>query len=393
VRRAGGQVRITARLSRAATGEQLWSESYTRELKDVFAVQSELAETIVGQLRGQLGGAAAKAEIQAQVQEAARGGTKNPDAHELYLQGKYFLDRGNYGDAMRAIGLLQRAVERDPSFALAWAALSGAGWFRGSYGNDRRDFDDGYDLARRAAERTIALEPELAAGYVALFDLQSSVDFDWKGARESLRRAEALAPGDAAVVFRAAQLAYGFGQEELAIGLIKQAAALDPINPQIYTSKGYISLAARRFAEAEAAFRQLVDMTPASPWGHAGIALALVGQGKFDRAEAEARQEPVEWSRLYALSLAQWGRKQPSEADETLAQLVKGAADIAAYQIATIHAYRGEPDAAFEWLERAYRQHDPGLSLSMPDFLLESLHADPRWETFQRKLGLANDRL
>ena len=128
VRKAGDIVRIAARLTQAETGEQLWSENYTRDLKDVFAVQTELAQTIVGQLSGQLtGGAAdpeAKAAIQAQVQAAEKGGTKNVEAHQHYLQGRFYGNRHSEKSAGEALAEYQRAVELDPSFALAWAGLA-----------------------------------------------------------------------------------------------------------------------------------------------------------------------------------------------------------------------------------------------------------------------------
>ena len=393
VRKAGNSVRITARLSRAATGEQLWSESYTRDLKDVFAVQSELAETIVGQLRGQLGGTAAKAEIQAEVQAAEKGGTRNVQAHELYLQGKYFLNHATLEDTARATALLQRAVDLDPDFALAWAALSGAGWFRGGYGLDRHDFDEGFALARRAADRALAIEPRLVAGLIARFDLQSSLDFDWAGSRESLRRVQELAPNDPSVVFRAAQLAFGFGQLTRAEELDRQAAALDPVNPLVYTNQGYVLLALHRFDDAAAAFRRVQELSPASPWGHAGIATALVAAGRSDEAAAEAARETNEWSRLYALSLARWGQKDRPAADKVLAEFIAANAEVAAYQIACVYAYRGEADHAFEWLERAYRQRDPGLGWSKEDYFLQGLHADPRWPAFLKKLGVAGQQL
>lgn len=393
VRKAGNTVRINARLSRAATGEQLWSESYTRDLKDVFAVQSELAETIVGQLRGQFGGSATKSEIQAEVQAAEKGGTKNVEAHELYLQGKYFLNRATLEDTARATTLLQRAVELDPNFALAWAALSGAGWFRGGYGLDRHDFDEGFALARRAADRALTIEPALVAGLVARFDLQSSIDFDWPASREALRRVQELAPNDPAVVFRAAQLAYCFGQLARADELGRQAAALDPVNPLIYTNRGYIFLALHRFDDATAAFRRVQKLSPASPWGHAGIAIALVAAGRGDEAALEAAHETNEWSRLYALSLARWAQKNRAGADQALAQFIAGNGDVAAYQIACVYAYRGEAGKVFEWLERAYRQRDPGLGWGKEDYFLQGLHADPRWAAFLRKLGVADDQL
>src|SRR6267378_7554154 len=128
VRKAGESVRIAARLTQAETGEQLWSENFTRDLKDVFAVQTELAQTIVGQLRGRLTGGAAnpttKAEIQAEVRAAGKGGTKNVEAHQHYLQGRFYTNRYSEKSAGEALAEYQRAVEIEPSFALAWAGVA-----------------------------------------------------------------------------------------------------------------------------------------------------------------------------------------------------------------------------------------------------------------------------
>ena len=206
-------------------------------------------------------------------------------------------------------------------------------------------------------------------------------------------RAQLLTPGDAAVIFRAAQLAYSFGQMERATELIRQTVSLDPVNPLVYTNEGYILLALHRFDDATAAFRRVQELSPASPWGHAGVAMALVATGRSEPAAAEAARESNEWSRLYALSLARWGQKDRPAADKVLAEFIAGNADVAAYQIASVYAYRGETDRAFEWLERAYRQRDPGLGWSKEDFFLQGLHADPRWPAFLKKLGVADEQL
>src|SRR2546423_4355816 len=134
VRKAGDSVRIAARLSRADTGEELWSENFTRDLKDVFAVQTELAETIVAQVRDRLTGSAAdsadKQKIQAEVQAAEKGGTKNVEAHEFYLQGRFYENRNSEKSMDQALAAYQRAVELDAKFALAWAGVARANiWY------------------------------------------------------------------------------------------------------------------------------------------------------------------------------------------------------------------------------------------------------------------------
>jgi len=396
VRKSGKTVRITVRLSRAATGEQLWSESYTRDLKNIFAVQSELAQTIVEQLRGQLGGtlnASAKAEIHAQVRAAGKGGTKNAEAYQLYLQGIFFLNQFSLDTAIRAADFLQRSVDRDPAFALAWAALSRAGSVRGGFATNKRDFDEGFVLARRAADRALGLEPELPSAHLARMRVQMWYDFDWKGAAESLRRAQEFAPTDADVLAAAAALAYTFGQSEKAVEFARQAVSRDPVNAEIRIVLGFTLESVGRYNEAMAEFRRVIELSPASEWGYAAVGQMFLRQERFDDAVREAEHEPDEWTRLTVQAQALWALKKKPEADGALARLIAGSADTAAYQIAEVYAYRRENDRAFEWLERALRQRDPGISWIRPDVSLARLHDDPRWPVFLRKAGLADEQL
>src|SRR5882724_184724 len=167
VRKAGDVVRIAARLTQANTGEEQWSENYTRNLKDVFAVQTELAQTIVEQLRGQLTGGAAnpttKAEIQAEVRAAEKGGTKNVEAHESYLQGRFFLNRHSEKETDQARAAFERAVQLDPKFALGWAGLAQTHVWDCNYATEggQKGFNEHLAAAREAVERALALEPNL----------------------------------------------------------------------------------------------------------------------------------------------------------------------------------------------------------------------------------------
>ena len=396
VRKSGKSVRLTVRLTRAATGEQLWSESYTRNVKDMFAVQSELAQTVVEQMRGQLGGGldnSTKAELKAQVAAAGRGGTKNADAYQLYLQGTFFLNQFSLDTAIRAADFLQRAVERDPKFALAWAALSRAGSVRGGYAANKRDVDEGFALARRAADRAIKLEPELAAGHLARLTVQMWYDFDWKGAGESLRRAQKIAATDPDVLAAAANVAYTFGQTENAVELGRQAVALDPVNAGMRITLGFSLDGAARYEEAIAEFRRAIELSQTTEWGHAGVGLMLLRQGRYDEALREVEQESNEWSRLCVQAQALWEMNKKAEADAALARLVSTYANVSAYQIAEVYAYRRENDRAFEWLDRAYRQRDAGLAWTRPDRSLARIHDDPRWPAFLKKVGLADEQL
>ena len=383
VRRAGSKVRIAAQLIKAADGFEVWSDHFDRELTDVFAVQDEIAGVIARNFQLKLGDAPHAERV------------VNPEAHQLYLQGKYLLNQFSVESAARAAGLLQRSIELDPSFAPAWVALAFTGITRGGYGNTRQDVEEGFGSARRAAERALALDPDLAIAHVALSAVQNAHDFNWKGAAESLHRAQALEPANADVIDGLGYLAYTFGQLDRAVALGAQAVALDPVNPSVRVDYGFSLCAARRFPEAEAEFRRVITLNPAALWGHAGLSVNFTVQGRYDEAAAaaEAVNENNEWSRLFTLALAQWGQRKAAESEANLARLSKTYGDVAAYQIAEAYAFRRDNDHAFEWLERAYRQRDSGLSWLRPDPLLGDLRKDPRWDPLLRKLGLADEQL
>jgi tetratricopeptide (TPR) repeat protein len=309
------------------------------------------------------------------------------------LQGKFFVNQQTAEAAIRAAGLLRRAVELDPQFALAWAELSDAGRIRAGFGETKQDFEEGLKLAREASDRATALAPDLVAVQVARANLLIGFDFDWKGAAESLQRARTLAPSDPAVLAQTAQLAYAFGHADRAVEFGRQAVALDPVNPILRMGFGYALADLGRYDEAKAEFQRIIEISPSAPWGHAGVSMVLTAQGKADEAVAEAAKEAMGWSRLYALVLAEWARGNKGASDAALDELIKSASDVAAVQIAWAYAFRHENDRAFEWLERADRQHDGGLAWTKANFALASLHADPRWPAFWKKIGMTDELL
>jgi TolB-like protein len=212
VRKAGDVVRIAARLTQANTGEEQWSENYARDLRDVFAVQTELAQTIVEQLKGQLtGGTAnstAKAEIQSEVRAAEKGGTKNSEAHQHYLQGRFEANRHSEKGQRQALAEYQKAVELDPAYALAWAGLASSHVWMCDFGGEigRPGFDAHLASAREATAQALALVPELPEGLRARAQIQLHFDFDWNGGSETLRTALRLAPAESALFIDAGNL-------------------------------------------------------------------------------------------------------------------------------------------------------------------------------------------
>ena len=399
VRKSGDAVRIAARLARADSGQELWSENFTRNLKDVFAVQSELAETIVAQVRDRLtggaAGSAAKEKIQAEVQAAEKGGTKNVEAHELYLQGRFYENRHSDKSAREALAAYQHAVELDPRFARAWAGVARTHTWIAGFATEggQKTFDAHLASARDAIARALAIEPALPDALYARAWIETNFDFNWSAATQTVSKAMALAPADPNVLIAAANLETALGNRDRAIEIYRKAVELDPVNAQSRSFLAFGLANTKRFAEARAEYARVIELNSSAPWAHAGLGLAYLLQNKFEEAATEAQADAGEWARLLIVSCARWAQKRVQESDAALNELIKNESELAAFQIAQAYAYRGDKDKAFEWLERARRQRDPGLGDLLKDPLLENLHGDPRWNTFLRTMSLADDQL
>jgi serine/threonine-protein kinase len=393
VRKAGNSVRVTAQLTRAATGQQLWSDAYTRGASDILTVQSELAQAIVEEMRHFLDMPLTQGDrlgIRTQIEAAAKGGTKNPEAHEHYLQGLFLLHQAAPESLPRAIELFDRAVAADPSFAVAWAALSEAGFLQSGYASNTADYEGGLRIARRAADRAIAVGVDIPAGYVAKANLQMMADFDWKGAAESFRRASRLGPPNVQALTVGSRLAYALGQKEKAVQIAQEGVRVDPLNTRMRAALAFALESVGRFEDAQAHFERITELSPKSPYAHAGVALMLMRRGRLDEAEREVARAPVDWERLTVQSQVLWAAGKKTHAEAALKELVTKQSEVAAYQIVQIYAHRRDNDRAFEWLRRAVKQRDSGVTLCGSDRTLETLYADPRWPAFLKELRLAN---
>ena len=390
VRKAGNRVRISVQLVKVSDGYQLWSETYDRTLEDIFAVQDDIAQSVVKELRTTLLGEEADSDAsgaaKAEVAKAGKGRGTNPEAHRLYLLARHLNDRLTRENTAKGMEYLREALALDPEFALAWAELgrvhtrmASAVWV---------EPEEGWRRAREAVERALSLEPDLAEGHVQLGYIRRTHDWDLRGAEASIRRAMELAPGNAFVLRTAGLVAASFGHVDEAIGLYRRAVEQDSLSPPTYSSLGQMLYAADRLAEAEAAYRKVLELAPQRAVTRAYLSLVLLALDREEDAVAEALRESEEPYRLWALAIVHHASARGAESDEALRELIEKYADGGAYQIAEVRATRAEADAAFEWLERAYTQRDGGLVEMKASPRLRSLHGDPRWGAFLRKMGL-----
>ncbi len=282
----------------------------------------------------------------------------NAEAYRLYLQARFYLGRHRSEDVPRALALLQQAVALQPDYALGWTGLARAYRHQGEYTDN--PVPESYARARAAAQRALELMPDLAEAQLELGQIRMS-DWDWKGAEAPLSRALELVPDHAEALIAAAMLARIRGRVDAALALAQRAVAVDPLSVDGHRILASCQLAAGRLAEAEATLRTAIDLGPASGILRSALGGLLLRQGNPAAALAAMREEPNEYARLMGTAFACHALGQPAESDAALQVLIERHAHTCAYQIAAVHAYRGEIDSAFEWLERAYAQRDHGL--------------------------------
>jgi adenylate cyclase len=373
VRKSGDQLRITAQLIKVANDSHLWSETYDRELRNVFAIQDEIAAAVVDALQITLLGKEPKAT------------ETNPETYSLYLQGRHFA-RQNTADGMeQAETLLKQALEIDPDFAPAWESLSRVYFSQGAI-FALRPIAEGAELARQAAQQALAIDPQHGGAYSALAIVEMFYDRDFVMANQNLEQALKLNPGDAGNVSNTATLKIMLGRIDEAIELQRQSIVLDPLYG--HTGLGRALYLGYRFEEAAESLQTALALSPNQARASSLLGLVRLAQGDAAAALVAMEQEPVDIYRLLGMAVVQHALGDAGASDAALKEMIERFATDGGYQVAEVHAFRGEIDDAFEWLEHAYANRDSGLTNLLLDPLLANLHDDPRWEPLLDKMGL-----
>ena len=389
IRMSGGRVRIAVQLVKVEDGYQLWSSTYDRKMDDIFAVQDDIAQSVVEELRTLLVGEEPSVEMGMQVlndvAQATKGRSVDPEAQRLMLLGRYFLDRTTREASERAIENFKNAVALDPNFALCWAELGRA--YSVQAGKSWVAIDEGFKLSREATERALALEPQLAEGHAQLGRIRAVYDWDLRGALASYARALEFAPGSSTVMDGASVLEFKLGRFDRALDLSRRVLTQDPLSAAIWHNLGLICHSAGMLAEAEKAFRRALDLSPQRLVTNAMLAMVLADEGRGSEAVELAESEPDLFWRLWSLAILRSVNGELDEADRALKAVIDEHADGDAYQIAEIYAVRGETDKAFEWLERAVEHRDTGVTHARVCPRFRPLHADPRWPALMKTIG------
>jgi TolB-like protein/Tfp pilus assembly protein PilF len=375
VRKSGNQIRITAQLIQADNGYHLWSETYDRELDNIFQIQDEIALAVVDALKITLLGEAPK------VRET------DPEAYQLFLEGQHFRRQVSGDSLPKAIDLFKKALDIDPRYVPAWAELGYTYlWSAGT--DDRVSIEEGNKLADHAIEMAISIDPNHAFSYFVRGSSRIHNKFKFKDGAEDFQRASALEPGNAFLIGSTGTGARVTGQFDLAIERYQQSLSMDPVVPEFLNWLGLSYIATGRFDEAETAYQKALAISPQFAGMHYRIGRTLLAKGDLPVALAEMEKETHAIYEPTGLAMVHHALGNEIESQRALDHLVETGADDAAFQIAEVYGYRGEVDKAFEWLEQSLVIKDSGLASVLGDNAFLSLRTDPRWQPFLEKLGL-----
>jgi len=378
VRKQADHVRIVAELVNAADGSELWSRTFDRKLKDIFAVQEEIAEAVAGSLELKLLGREDKS--------ARNASTQSVEAHNAYLQGHFYFARRNLEDYRKAVGFFDEAIRLDPDYALAYAERSEAWTFIGDLSNEKQK--EAWATARSDAEKAVAIGPSLSEAHAALGWVRFFVEWKFGEGLAELRRAKQLSPGNPTVNDLLARVLVYLGHFQEAEELARQAIELDPLNFLARNNLARILYVEGKLDEAQTSARKAADLQPAAASSHRWQVMIAILRGDGETALREAQMEPDSTYRRFVLALAHYARGDRAAADAALTELIAQDRNVAAYQIAQVYAWRGETEKAFEWLQIAFDNHDTGMLSLLIDPLFRGLHHDARFNSLLVKTGL-----
>ena len=385
VRKAGNKVRITVQLIDSRNEGHIWAQNYDKQLDDVFAIQSEVAQKVANALKIQLG--------ESEVRRIERGAVKNPEAYNLYLKGLFFWNKRTLEAMRRAIGFFEEAVKLDPEFALGYAGI--AQCYNVIAANHLDDPEPSYRKAKEYSLRALSLDDELAEAHAVLAGVYGGLDRDPQKCEAQFLRAIDLNPNYATAHQWYSQLLAWMGRIEESGREITKALELNPLSLIINTNYGDRLYYMRQFDSAIAQFRKVIDMDPSFAPAYHSLLQACITTSRFPEAlgilDSLARlvTEPeTKLGRAYIYSAM--GKKE--ETHKILSEIEQQEVEqkqLSPYVIALVHFRLGEKDEGFAWLERAFRDYDRTLNSITVDYEFDGLRSDPRYVSLIERLGLS----
>ena len=380
LRESGDHIRLTSQLIQVKDQTHLWARDYDYPAKDILKVQDDVAKAVAEEI---------KLRLNSQQQAAlSRPHPVSPEAFDAYLQGHYFFERNTDRDTDMAAKYYERATQLDPSYAPAWVGLSRTRKWQAVRGLMPRE--EGYRLAREAAEKALSLNPSLAEAHNQMGRIQQQIDFDWASADASFQKAAALEPNKPESMRLAAFSAVNLGRFDNALSLAHRAVDLDPLNAANWELLGETKFFMGQPDQAMGDLKKAIGQNPDLWNGHIFLSQAYIMEGRPQDALPEIERVRVESFRLSLRAIAYYALGRKRESDAALTELVAKDQATSAYLVAGVYAFRNQPDEAFEWLDHAYAVHNDGLIEMKVDPFLKNLHGDPRYSAFLKKLNLPN---
>jgi TolB-like protein/Flp pilus assembly protein TadD len=380
LRKSTSRVRITAQLIRVKDQIHLWADSYDRELRDVLSVQSDVAQRVAEKIPLHL----TPAE-QARL-EVAR--TTDPEAYEAYLRGRYFCSKRTMDGLKKAIDYFERAIARDPRYALAYVGISDSYALLAQYG--WIPAKEGFPLATAAATKALEIAGDLGEAHASQGYVKCHYDWDRSGAERELKQAVEVNPGYATAHQWYAEYLTATGRHDAALDQILQAREIDPLSLVVQMNVGRLLYYARRYDRAVAELGKAVELDPDFAWTHVFLALALEQKGMYTEAAVEARKA-MPYSRTIIVRIDSLTAHR--------AEALKGLEELEnapeknyneSYFFAAIYAGLGDKDQALNRLEQAHRDRVPLLMFIGVDPWFDVLRPDPRFQDLVRRVGLSD---
>ncbi len=383
VRREGRLLRVSVELTSTSDGLRLWSETYERELKDVFSVQDDIAKAVAAALKVRLAGGQATSLV--------RRSTENPEAHDLYLQGRYFYEKRTEPDLRKAAEFFQRAIQADSTYALAYSGLADSYAFLATFGFVAPK--EAIPQAKSAALKAIALDSTLPEAHTSLAFLHLFYDWDWPGAEAEFARAIGLDSTYAPARLFHSWYYLAVSRPDDAVREIQRARALDPLSLIINTRAATMLHYAKRYDEAIAQAKRTLELDSTYDIGHAQLARTYLALSRCPETLAEFAKSPLGRTRYegsmfgYAYSVCGHREKALAALRDMEARKSKGEY-VTAEATALVYLGLGERDRAFEWLNRAVDERDWSLYLLNVEPLFDRVRSDPRFAELVRRVGL-----
>jgi TolB-like protein/thioredoxin-like negative regulator of GroEL len=379
VRKSGNTLRVTAQLIRTDNGYHMWSETYDRQLDDVFKVQDEIATAVVAALKLKLLAGPTLNDQQ----------TTNSEAYNEYLIGRHLATEGNWAVDRIATENFRKAVTLDPSYAAAWAELALARFNGGGDCASAAACAARTEEAQNSADKAIALRPDLPDGYSARGYVRAWGLWDFRGAADDFQRALALEPENSDVLLRfTSSVLLPNGRLDEGVSATEKVLKVDPLNATAWRRLGTVQFFRGDYRAAREAMRRSLEINPEQSNTAAYLAFTYLMMGDPATALSLSQRATVNVFRLQGAAFAEHELGHAQVAQQSLDEMIQRNAGDAAYQIAQVFSWWGDKDQAFQWLDKAYLQHDGGVTLVKVDPLLKNLRPDPRYKAFLHKLNL-----